>query len=371
MEFKIKRSIFLDGMQKTLGIVEKKTTMPILNNVLIRADQGKIRIIATDREIGLVADYEAQILEDGDITLSARKIYEMIREIQGEIIHVKKNEQFLVTLTSQKSVYKISGIPADDFPNVAVDQDVKFFRSQGDILKKLISKTSYAMSTDEIRKNLNGIFVDMDPEKQGVIRAVATDGHRLAMISLYSGDKDFLKLDRGIIIPRKGVVEIRKLVESEPGDVMIGVHQGMCALKTDHTMLKVSLIDADYPDYKRVIPAEKGTSIQFDRDAALHALRRMSVISSERYSGVIIKMTDGKIILNSTNPDVGEANDEIEVSGRGGELEVGYNVNYLIDAIEAVDEKNVVFEIGAGMKPGVVRPAENDQYFCIIMPLRI
>lgn len=370
MEFKIKRTIFLDGMQKTLGIVEKKTTMPILNNVLIRTDQGKIRIIATDREIGLVADYEAQVLSEGEITLSARKIYEMIREIQGDMIHVQKNEQFIVTLTSQKSVYKIPGLPADDFPNVAVDQDVKFFRIKGDVLKSLILKTSFSMSTDEIRKNLNGIFLDMEPEKKGVIKAVATDGHRLAMISAYLGEKDFLNLEKGIIIPRKGVTEIRKLVESEAGDVMIGIHQGTCVLKTDHTMLKVSLIDADYPDYKRVIPVEKGTSIQFERDAALHALRRMSVISSERYSGVIIKLMEGKIILNSTNPDVGEANDEIEVTG-GGELEVGYNVNYLIDAIEAVDEKKVVFEIGTGMKPGVVRPAENDQFFCIIMPLRI
>ena len=371
MEFIIKRDIFLDGIQKTLGIVEKKTTMPILNNVLIRADQNRIKIIATDREIGLVADYEAQIMKDGEITLSARKLYEMIREIQGEMIHFQKNEQSVVTLMSQKVIYKIPGIPADDFPNVAVDEDVKLFKIKGSVLKDLILKTSFSMSTDEIRKNLNGIFFDVDQNKPGVLKAVASDVHRLAIVSVYSGDKDFLKLEKGIIIPRKGVSEVRKLVESESGDLLIGVHQGMCVLKTDHTMLKVSLIDAEYPDYRRVIPSEKGTAVQFEKDTALHALRRMSVISSERYSGVIIKLMEGKIILNSTNPDVGEANDEIEVSYRGGEMEVGYNVNYLIDAIEAIDEKNVVFEIGTGMKPGVIRPADNDQFFCIIMPLRI
>ena len=131
MEFIIKRDIFLDGIQKTLGIVEKKTTMPILNNVLIRADQNRIKIIATDREIGLVADYEAQIMKEGEITLSARKLYEMIREIQGEMIHFQKNEQSVVTLMSQKVIYKIPGIPADDFPNVAVDEDVKLFKIKG------------------------------------------------------------------------------------------------------------------------------------------------------------------------------------------------------------------------------------------------
>lgn len=371
MEFKIKRDIFLEGIQKTLGIVEKKTTMPILNNVLIKADHNGLKIIATDREIGLVADYEAQILQEGDITLSARKLYEMIREIQGEMIHFKKNEQLVVTLTSQKSIYKIPGIASDDFPSVAVDDDVKLFKIRGNVLKDMILKTSFSMSTDEIRKNLNGIFFDMDQDHAGVLKAVATDGHRLSMVSVYSGDKDFLKLEKGIIIPRKGVSEIRKLLESESGDIFIGVHHGTCVLKTDHTMLKVSLIDADYPDYRRVIPSEKGTEVRFEKDIALHALRRMNVISSERYSGVIIKLTEGKMILNSTNPDVGEANDEIEVSCPAGELEVGYNVNYLIDAIEAVDEKNIVFEIGSGMKPGVIRPADNDKFFCIIMPLRI
>jgi DNA polymerase III subunit beta len=372
MEFNIRREIFLDGIQKTLGIVEKKTTMPILNNVLIRAEKFKgVKVVATDREIGLVADYEAEVTASGDVTLSARKLYEMIREIQGETIHFQRNDQYLVTLTAQKAIYKIPGISADEFPNVVVSEDVHFFKMRGQMMRDLILKTAFSMSTDEIRKNLNGVFLDMEQDKPGFLKAVATDGHRLALVTVYSGDKDFLKLQKGIIIPRKGVSEIRKLLESEGGDILIGVQPGMCVIKTDHTMLKVSLIDAEYPDYRRVIPAEKGTAIQFEKETVLHALRRMSVISSERYSGVIVRLTEGRMVLNSTNPDVGEANDEIDMNYHGPDLEVGYNVNYLIDAIEAIDEKEVVFEIGAGMKPGVIRPTENDQHFCIIMPLRI
>ena len=371
MEFKIGRNIFLDGIQKTLGIVEKKTTMPILNNVMIRASKQGIKISATDREIGLVADYEANVDHEGEVTLSARKLYEMIREIQGETIHFHKNDQCLVTLTAQKAIYKIPGISADDFPAVVINEDVNFFRMRGQMLKDMIVKTAFSMSSDEVRKNLNGVFFESDEEKQGVLKAVATDGHRLALVSAYSGDKDFLKLEKGIIIPRKGIFEIRKLIESETGDILIGVQQGMCVIKTDHTMLKVSLIDAEYPDYRRVIPAEKGIVVQFEKEAVLHALRRMSVISSERYSGVIVKLQENKIILNSTNPDVGEANDEIDVIYQGGNLEIGYNVNYLIDAIEVMDEKNVVFEMRSGMKPGVIRPVDNIHHFCIIMPLRI
>jgi DNA polymerase-3 subunit beta len=371
MEFKIGRNTFFDGIQKTLGIVEKKTTMPILNNVMIRASKEGIRIFATDREISLVADYEASVDHEGEVTLSARKLYEMIREIQGETIHFYKNNQCLVTLTAQKAIYKIPGIPADDFPAVVINEDVSFFRMRGQMLKDVIIKTAFSMSNDEVRKNLNGIFFESDEEQQGVLKAVATDGHRLALASVYSGEKDFLKLEKGIIIPRKGIVEIRKLLESETGDILIGVQQGMCVIKTDHTIMKVSLIDSEYPDYRRVIPAEKGIVVQFEKEVVLHALRRMNVISSERYSGVIVKLQENKIILNSTNPDVGEANDEIDVIYQGGDLEIGYNVNYLIDAIEVMDEKNVVFEMRPGMKPGVIRPVDNIHHFCIIMPLRI
>jgi len=371
MEFKIGRNIFFDGIQKTLGIVEKKTTMPILNNVMIRASKEGVRIFATDREISLVADYEASVDHEGEVTLSARKLYEMIREIQGETIHFYKNDQCLVTLTAQKAIYKIPGIPADDFPAVVINEDVSFFRMRGQMLKDMIVKTAFSMSNDEVRKNLNGIFFESDEEQQGVLKAVATDGHRLALASVYSGEKDFLKLEKGIIIPRKGIVEIRKLLESETGDILVGVQQGMCVIKTDHTIMKVSLIDSEYPDYRRVIPVEKGIVVQFEKEVVLHALRRMNVISSERYSGVIVKLQENKIILNSTNPDVGEANDEIDVIYQGGDLEIGYNVNYLIDAIEVMDEKNVVFEMRSGMKPGVIRPVDNIHHFCIIMPLRI
>jgi DNA polymerase-3 subunit beta len=371
MELTIGRNVFLDGIQKTLGIVEKKTTMPILNNVLIRASGEGIRVFATDREISLVANYEAQVVHEGEVTLSARKLYEMIREIQGETIHFHRNDQCLVTLTAQKAIYKIPGIPADDYPAVVVSEDINFFRMRAQMLKEMIVKTAFSMSGDEVRKNLNGIFFESDAENPGVLKAVATDGHRLAMASVYSGDKDFWKLEKGVIIPRKGVLEIRKLLDGEKGDISIGVQQGMCVVKTDGIMLKVSLIDSDYPDYRRVIPADKGLVVQFEKEAALHALRRMSVISSERYSGVIVALKENKMVLNSTNPDVGEANDEMEVVYQGNELEVGYNVNYLIDAIEAVDEKNVIFEMRSGMKPGMIKPLDNVNHFSIIMPLRL
>jgi DNA polymerase III subunit beta len=372
MEFNIKRDLFLGGIQKTLGIVEKKTTMPILSNLLIRTQGNRIMIIATDREIGLVADYEAEIIREGDITLSARKLHEMVREIRGEMIHVAKDERNMVILTCKKEMYRIPGIPADDYPVVAAQEELPMNKIKGGMLGEMIRKTAFAMSTDEMRKNLNGVFLETEHSGENLlIRMVATDGHRLAMMKMDVGEEDFLIMEKGVIIPRKGLGEIRRLVEDVPGDVFIGIRQGMCIVKTDHVLLKVSLVDGEYPDYKRVIPAEKGMVVGMEKDKLLHSLRRMSVISSERYNGVILTLSTGRVVLNSTNPDVGEANDEIEVSYEGEERSVGYNVTYLADAIEVIDEERVEFEIGVAMKPAVIRAVGNENYFCIVMPLKL
>jgi DNA polymerase-3 subunit beta len=371
MEFKIKRDTFLWGIQKTVGIVEKKTTIPILNNVLIKAEKDKIIVSATDLEVGLVAEYEAEVARDGKITVSSRKLHEMIREMQGDIIHVSMNERNMITMTCEKAIYKIQGLEADEFPEVISDQGVQYFSVDAVKLSDLIRKTSFAVSNDPMRKNLTGVFFEANTEgDQKSLRMVATDGHRMAVADAMVNVQDFFGMDKGVIVPKKGLNEIRKNIDGLENSVSIGVYGGMCMIKADHLMLKVSLIDADYPDYKRVIPSEKGLEIVFEKDKVLHALRRMSVISSDNYQGVIVKLADDKMILNSTNPDVGEANDEIDVQYKGKEVEFAYNVNFLIDAIDVIDAKEIVFEIGGAKKPALVKSSTGSDYYCIIMPLK-
>jgi DNA polymerase III subunit beta len=370
MEFKINRNTFLDGIQKTLGIVEKKTTTPILNNVLLKTEHNKLKIVATDREISLISDYEAEIAEKGEITLSAKKLYEMVREIQGEIIHFSKSNNNIVKITCQRAIYKIPGLSAEDFPSVADDQDVKFFNIPGLVLKDLINKTSFAMAVDESRKNLNGVLLETSTDGDNFIwRIVATDGHRLALAKAVTPESG-LEMVKGIIIPRKGLMEVKKIIDFHD-NVGIGLHKNMFIVKTENTVLKVNLVDADYPDYKRVIPMEKGISIALDKEIFLHALRRMNVVSSERYSGVIISFTAGKMILNSTNLDVGEATEEIDINYSGDDLDVGFNVNYVIDAVSVINGDNILMEVGQGLKPTIIKPAEGDNYLCIVMPLKI
>jgi DNA polymerase-3 subunit beta len=369
MEFNVERITFLEGIQKTLGIVERKTTMPILNNILIRAGDTQIKIIATDREIGLISDYEADVVAPGEITIAARKLYEMIREIQGNVINFKKMDNNWVTITCGKIMYKVPGIAVDEFPEVADDQSITFSKIKSSLLKEMINKTYFAISTDEMRVNLNGIYFSVE---QGLALMVATDGHRLSIVKKQMEDDGLSGIEGGgIILPRKGVGEIRKLVEDGTDDIEIGIQQGLCVIRKNKTVLRVSLIDSDYPDYEKVIPEEKGVNVRLDRDQLLHSLKRMGVMSSERFSGVKIELAENKMTLSSINPDVGEAKDEIDIVYEGKEFEMGYNVKYLIEAIDVVDEQDISIEMREAHGPGVIKLVDDDSYMCIIMPLRL
>lgn len=372
MEFFISRETILEGIQKTLGIVEKRTTLPILSNVLLRTGPGQLRVVATNREIGLIADYEADVIEPGEITLSARKLYEMIREIQGDVVHFKMNDVNWVSIKCGKVGYKIPGIGVDDFPNMTDDEETSFFKLKASTLREIIEKTFFAMSMEEMRIYLNGALLETEKEgERWIVRMVTTDGHRLAVASRDTGAQEFLNLEKGIILPRKGISEIRKLIEDCEGDVEVGVRKGMCVIKRDGVVLKVSLIDSEYPDYRKVLPKDKGSAIEFDREQMLRSLKRMNVIASEKYYGVKIKISGDKMLLNSTNPDIGEAYDEVDISPADKPIEIGYNVNYLIDAIEVIDEKKGLFEIRDGLKPASVTSCESNDYMCIIMPMKI
>jgi DNA polymerase-3 subunit beta len=375
MEFNIQREIFLSGIQKTLGIVEKKTTMPILNNLLLRSINNKIIIMATDMEIGVISTYEAEVINEGEITVSARKLYEMVREIQGENIHVVKNERNVVIITCNKVVYRILGVPSEEYPAIEENENFIFYKMKGSILKELMKKTYFSISTDTERKNLTGVL--METEKNGdsfVMKLISTDGHRLSFASSFLGVGDFISTDayKNIIIPKKGVGEIVRLLDdSEAENIFLGVDTGVLIVKTESTFLRVSLIDGDYPDYKRVIPVDRGVIIKISRDNLLHAVRRMCVVSSEKYNGMIMTISNKKVSFKSINNDVGEADDEIEIEYEGDERNIGYNVKYLSDAVEVIEEVNIDFEINEEMRPTILRGTGNDNYFCIIMPLKI
>ena len=384
MEFTIDRDVFLAGIKKTLGIVDKKATMPILSNLLLRTaghEDAGIEIVATDLEIGLVAGLEASIIAEGRITLSALILFEMVRELQGETVHVLSPAAASeAVLTCNKAVCKLRGIPADDYPDMDdhEDPDLPFFKIKASALKELIRKVSFAISTDETRPAQNGVFfekeIPADTSNVSMMRMGGTDGHRLSMARMKMEESDISipgiprpNSAQGIIIPRKGLSEIRKMIEEEADDILVGSSPGFLVVKNAHSSLRISLIAGEYPDYRRVIPEEKGEIARIGKDSILHSLRRMKVINAER---VVITIAKGIATLNSIHPDWGECKDEIEAAWDGEERTVSFNVKLLMDAIEVIDEPTIDFEIREKFGPGVIRGSGNDNYFCLVMPLR-
>ena len=374
MDFHIPRNTLLAGIRKTLGIVEKKTTQPILNNVLLRIKENRLTIIATDVETTLVANYGAEVLSGGEITVSAKKLYEMIREIPEGIVHVKRNEGNTLIVSCQKAVYRISGIPAEEFPSIGEENsELSLCPLEKGILLDLIGKSFFAISQDETRPNLTGAFLEAEESGGGssILRMVATDGHRLAVVDSVPTGQKVSCLPKGVIIPRKGLLEIKRLLEEDnTGDVFFGIDGGLCVIKSGEDVLKVSLIDAEFPNYRRVIPQEKGINVSVEKEKILHALKRINVISSEGYGGVVVNVKENLMVLTFQDSEVGDASDEIEIKYTGEEIIKSYNINYFLAAVEVIDDQQVNFEIGIDSKPSVVRGSSNDRYMCIIMPLK-
>jgi len=374
MRFTIAKDIFRTAIQRTLGISDRKSTIPILNYLLLKTEEEKLKLVATDREISLIARYDVPILEEGALAVSARKLFEMVRELPEGEVHCETGERGQMNITAGKVRYRLMGLPAEEFPAVLEVEKVPLYPIRAGVLVDLIEKTVYCASTDELRTNMNGVFMEVDESVNGVrLKMVATDGHRMAIAYSEPDEHGGMSLEKGILIPRRGVVEIRRLLDDLGADtqVYLGLDKGMLVVKTEDFTMKVGLIDQEFPDYKRAIPLEKGIDIKINREQMLHALRRMSVMSTDRYGGVVIILREGEIILNSINPDVGEASEELEVEYHGEEMRVGYNVRYLVEAIDVMKEEEVLFEIRGSFKPGVVRYVGSDQYASYIMPLRI
>lgn len=376
MEFTIDRNTFLEGIQKTLGIVERQASTPILQNLLIRTMMGinaGIEILATNREIGIRTNYDASVIKSGELTIPAKKLFEIVRELQGETVHLVTKGKNAAVLTSNKAVCKINGLEAADFPEIINPDGLDTFPMSPALLASMLRKVSYAVSKDDGLRNMASVFLQkiVDADNKTALRMAATDGHRLAVAISYASS-DAPITEKGIMIPRKGSAEIRKLSESVEDDVQIGIAQGACIVAAGRATLRVNLIDGTYPDISRVIPNESAQGVLMvtaARDALLHSLRRMAVYGDS----CVLDIHGGEIHLQAQDPDLGEIKDEIQIAQTiedGEEKIVKFNVHYLIDAIDAVSEDMVRLDIPSGFGGCLVRGWKDKNYLGVVMPLR-
>lgn len=371
MKLKIKKEELLKGLQRIQGVVEKKNTMPILSNMLLIADDSGVEIIATDLEIGLRGRYAAKVEKPGAVTVSAKKMYEIVRELPAEDIQLTVEDNNWVKIQTGYSQFKLVGLPRDEYPALPDVAEEGMIVIEGDTLRDMIKKTLYAVGENDARYVLNGLFVHMTQTAGGLsIRMVGTDGHRLSMIDRVV---DATHKEESVIIPKKAMVELRRLLEEDApkAELRLGFSKNHALFKRDGLVMVSKLIDGNYPNYLQVVPAKSTKKVTISKDVFTHAVKRVSILSKEKTNAVKLQLEKDRLILSTNNPEVGEATEELEVNYKGEAISIGFNSRYLMDVLMAMDRETISLELSDALSPCLVTEEGDEQYKCVVMPMRV
>lgn len=373
MEFRIDKETFLKALQKVQGIVEKRNAMPILSNVLIEASGERIFLTATDLEVGMKSSYPTNVVKEGKITVSAKKLYEIVKELSTTELVFSTRENDWVEIQSGKAHFSIVGLSPDEFPYFPKINEDTYMKADNHIFREMIEKTLYAISNDETKYNLNGILVKVTEEEgsHAVLRMVATDGHRLSIVEKELAGVVIPELKKGVIFPKKGIYELKKMTEEEEGDILLGFTGNSAVIKKGSTVMVMRLVDGDFPDYTKVVPFNNDKSIISGREELLHSLRRMAILSSEKFKGIKFDIKAGSMEMSSSNPELGEATEEIEAGYTGDPLTVRFNARYLIDVLTVLTDDNVELLLRDELSPAIIKSVANRDFMAVIMPMRL
>lgn len=369
MKFTVNKDNFVKELGKIQGIGEKRQTMLILSNVLISAESGKFSLLSTNMEVGMLTNSDADVIEKGKTTVSAKNLYDICKEMPSGILEVETEENVL-KIKGGKAEFKIPTLPASDFPKVPLPSKTPKISIESSKLKDMIDKVTFCASTDETKYHLNSVFIDNSSNKN-YLRMVSTDGHRLGMIDSPICDLETLGVNKGILIPKKGSSELRKILETAE-NISIMIESSYMYIFAGNTILFIKEMDLEYPDYLRVIPTNNDKSFKVKRTDLLSALKRVSIVSTIKSRTAMISLNQGSLLLSSRSPDYGEATEEIEVDYSKSPMEIRFNSKYLIDILSATTEDILSFEMGDPLSPVVIKPNEgNSECLYVVMPMRL
>ena len=365
MKLSAARDVLLKPLQAVIGVVERRQTMPILSNVLLVARDGELSVTATDLEVELVARTEVDVETGGEITVSGRKLLDICKALpDGADVSISVSGEKL-GVRSGRSRFTLTTLPAAEFPTV---EDIKAGQTitvPQDVLGRLIEKTHFSMAQQDVRYYLNGMLLETGGPH---LRAVATDGHRLA---LCQAELDGAKLEeQQVIVPRKGVLELQRLMSGN-GDLDIELGANHVRIQLDGIRFTSKLIDGRFPEYERVIPQDSSNELKADKEVLRAALQRTAILSNEKYRGIRLIIRDSGVVLQAHNPEQEEAEEEVEVEYSGEDIEIGFNVNYLLDAIGAVDSEEVTLSVVDSNSSCLVRQPGSDDSKFVVMPMRL
>ncbi len=364
MKLSAEREAILQPLQAVIGVVERRQTMPILANVLLSAKDGKVSITATDLEVELVATAEVNVQQAGEITVPGRKLLDIFRALPDKVTVNLAVNGAKVNVRAGKSRFALSTLPAAEFPTVEeinAQQTIKVSQAE---LRRLLDLTHFSMAQQDVRYYLNGMLLETEGS---TLRTVATDGHRLAMCETNLETK--AKAGQ-VIVPRKGILELQRILGTE-GVVELSVGSNHIRAKIGEIRFTSKLIDGRFPEYSRVVPPEPPNVIKADREAVRQALQRTAILSNEKYRGIRLAVKGNALQVQAHNPEQEEAEEEIEVTYKGEDLEVGFNVNYLLDALAAVEGTEVELGLTDSNSSCLIRAPEGKHCKYVVMPMRL
>jgi DNA polymerase-3 subunit beta len=365
MKLSATREQILAPLQSVIGVVERRQTMPVLSNVLLAARNNRISITGTDLEVELVAAADAAVQQPGDITVPGRKLLDIFRALPEKTAVTIATDGDRVSIKGGKSRFTLSTLPAAEFPVVEeINAQQTLTLSQGDF-RRLIDKTHFSMAQQDVRYYLNGLLLETDGK---ILRAVATDGHRLALCEAELETK--AKNNQQVILPRKGVLELQRILGGD-GNVDLAIGTSHVRAQIGDIRFTSKLIDGRFPEYGRVIPANPTKQVEADREGLRQALQRTAILSNEKYRGVRINLKPDLVTIQAHNPEQEEAEDQVEVVYKGDEVEIGFNVTYLLDALAAVDSEKVMLGLTDGNSSCLVRASGTTSSKYVVMPMRL
>jgi DNA polymerase III subunit beta len=372
MKATLERTALLKALGHVHRIVERRNTIPILSNVLIEARERQITLKATDLDLEAMETAPADVAQEGTTTIAAHVLYDIVRKLpEGAQVSLEMTgETGQLLLRSGRSRFHLQSLPASDFPDLATGDLTHHFTLRAADLKKLIDNTQFAISTEETRYYLNGIFMHtVEVGGATMLRAVATDGHRLARVELPApaGAAGM----PGVIVPRKAVGEVQKLIEDIEADVAVELSANKARFRFGETLLTTKLIDGTFPDYARVIPANNDKRLVVDKAPFQAAVDRVSTISSERGRAIKLAIADGKMTLSVNNPDSGSASEEIEVDYDSAPIEIGFNARYLLDIAAQLASDTALVKLADPGSPTIIQDRDGAAALYVLMPLRV
>lgn len=369
MKLEIEKKDLMNLIGKTQNIVEKRNTMPVLMNVLLEADQNELRVFATDLEVSLTDSVKAKISQPGKVAVSAKSLFEIAKELSEGFIQLHRKDNNWLEIKQGKYLSKIVGISADEYPVFPSYSGNNFLKIDSDVLTDMIDKTIYSVSNDETRYHLNGVYFEQKGDAGYTM--VATDGHRLCLVNRNIPAAREIVQGQGVIIPRKGLHEIKKILESLSGEFELAIDGSQLIVRKESTTLMIRLIEGKYPNYQQFIPSKLTQKIRINREAFLTSLKRVSLLANHKSKAVTLSLSNGRMEIASNNPELGDAKEEIEVGYDGKDMKIGFNAKYITDVLNAINDEEVDFEINDQLSPGLMRPHNDQSYTCVVMPMRI